>query len=207
MVQALVDYLNAPGVVPLQRMNDNFDGDTINERWSVNTIAGSNTEQMSDGVDQGFEIITDTTSVNRSSISFNAIRHYEETGCKVIHVSQAVSTTSIGVQGGLSNTEPDVGDDSIIVGVETAFDGSNFMLKTERSTNTIVSLGVAIDANFHTFEAELRASSGLGSIDGVLSAVSTTNLPTSPLQPIWEVITRTTASRTGRIRYMEAYNT
>ena len=206
--QSLTDALDpAPIIVPKQHFVEWFSGDAIDTIWTVTTLAGSNTEQMSDGVNQGYEIITGTSSANRSSIAFNNIRHYEETGCVFIHVSQVTSTASIGSQTGLSATAPEIGDDTIAVGYDTALLGTNYMLKTERVSSTITDTGVAADTNFHKFKGQMRASSALASVDDVLSAVSTANLSINPMQPIHEVITRTAASKTARIRYYEAYNT
>jgi len=97
-----------------QRVVDDFSGDTLNERWTTNNVSGSNTFQMSDNIDGGFEIVTGSSLNNAGSITFNNIRQYSNVGASVIQVSQSTSAVDRLKQGGLSNSSSFVGGDDLV---------------------------------------------------------------------------------------------
>lgn len=204
MVQALIDYLNAPQVVPLQRVVDNFDGDTLNERWTFADIVGTGSGAMNDAIDGGYRITTGTTGSDFSHIFFNNINHYSETGSAIHATVTSTSTT---------NSEQYVGlhEQNLTTNHRITYSNhSSFtflQLFTSGTSPTLVDTTVARDTNPHNIFLELTSTSGIIKIDSVLEAISTTNLPTNELQPGFLMKTRTGAAKTGDISYLEAYNT
>ena len=61
-IQSLYDYMNTPNIVARQHFLDNFDGDVLNPRWEEEDQSGTNTYQMADEIDGGFEIVTGSGS-------------------------------------------------------------------------------------------------------------------------------------------------
>jgi len=185
-----------------------FSGQDIDTIWTKADVAGTNTFQMVDEINEGFEIITGSTAENRASIWFNGIKHYKEQGSKSIFTIRRVTSTEIGLVVGLSSIA-DVGgsgnDRAVTFNQQTGF----FQFNTHTgSTSTLVNSSIALDEVFHHFELEVTPSTGTMTMEGVLEATSTTTLPNDPVAPSFFVRNYTGGStRTGRIRYFEAYNT
>ena len=193
MVNALVDYLTPPGVVPLQRAVDNFDGDTLNERW---TITGSpTTSAMVDAIDEGYGI---TGSGTQAYMTFNGIQHYSKTGAVFIGVVRRVTTTRmlLGLSESTSSNDYFLTDNS----TTTSF---HRLLTKDATSSSNTDSSIAVDTIWHKHEGELKTSSSTLKIDDVLEVVHTTNLPSVDLNPRMHVM----ASSEGRIRYYEVYNT
>ena len=205
MVKALIDYLNAPGVVPLQRVVDNFDGDSLNERWTFNDISGTNSGAMADAIDEGYAITTGTGSFDSASIDFNQISHYSQISSIVEAVVFNEATTNNELTVGLSEQSQLDNNYALYHNSSTL---TNLALTTKDATTaTSTESSIAIDTNQHHPRLELRASSSLLSIDSVLEILKTDRLPTVALQPIFGERSRTTSAQIGHITYLEAYNT
>ena len=202
MVKALIDYLNAPGVVPLQRVVDNFDGNSLNERWNFNDVAGTGSGAMSDTTDGGYAITTGATFLNASEINFNGIEHYANTGSKVIGVIKNVTTTDFFQFCGLYDNS---------LNNQTIFEQSSFRSNPQLETRsggsqTLVATSLSFDANWKKFSIDINSTSHKLAVNDVLEAVSTSNLPAVALAPFFRQGTRASATRTGHIRYLEAFN-
>ena len=184
-----------------------FSGDALASIWTIGD-SGSGSSAMVDAIDEGFSMITEA-SLNRSrGLEFNDIRHYSNTGSKVIHNSRLVTGTAIiAMANGLAN-QWGFNQDFFYIGADTGEDSSNFGLRTaDGSTISQTSLGVSLDTNWHNFTGELKSSSSSAWLDGKFATVKTTNLPTLALMPHILVQTLNTAAKEARIRYLEAFNT
>ncbi len=205
-MRSLYELLHPLGVIAGQQVVDNFSGDSLNERWTTLNRAGTNTFQMNDGIDQGFEIISDTSELDSGVIAFNDINHYSETGS--VNISVARLVTSITDQFMFTGFTNDDGTSVDRVGLDTDSSGNTkFLLITTNVSNTTVDTGINLDLIFRLWRTEIQSSLCKLSDESGLLAISTTNLPDTPLQPYFRMGTRVFASRTGRIRYMEAWNT
>lgn len=204
---SLYEQLFPLTTVMKQRVVENFSGDGLNERWTTRNYTGSNTFQMSDNIGEGFEIVTSGTNGSNGAIDFNNRRQYDPALMTIIAVTQAVSNTLSTVEvGTFSNTVFVVATHFILMGMNTPNDASNFTVRSSNGALSSTSTTVALDTNFHTHSAVMGASDLLYSIDGNLEITKTTNRPTNKSYPHLNVTTQTTAAKTGRIKYLEAYN-
>ena len=192
-----------------------WDGAAVGRKWqitfdsspaSVNNIptsrwfqTGTGTFSMSDEIDGGFNIYTNSV---KASISFNNIREYSETGSVYIGVGKI-----------LLNNGADIGHYGFMDNTGTSTSSLNAFFEVGAATtlqyntnNARTSTSVSNDTNWHVLKSECKASSCEGTIDGVLSAERTTSLPTAPQQPVFENRGAGGVSN-ARIRYIEAYNT
>jgi len=187
-----------------------FDGDDRDTtRWTSTNFGGTNTFQMSDGIDQGFEIVTQASTNARGQIDFNGIRHYDESASELIFVMQRVSTNCAVHCGFLQSNELfNSGDDSASWQESTANTYKN-VYSTDGSTASTTNSSVAIDTNFHVYKLVMNCPTNIqGYIDGVLEVTKTTNLPNvGRNEPAFLVKTLSASSGTGRIRFLEGYNT
>lgn len=184
-----------------------FSGSQLNTEWTFTNDAGSGSGAMSDVIDDGYKITTGASNNNSSRIHFNDIRHYSNTSSVFIMIAKIGSTSTIGARMGLANVQSVAAISNSIGFRYFSTVGANFQGSTvDGSTENAVTLTVA-DTNFHTFQGELKTTAAKFIIDGVLEGVSTSNLPTSNMDPFLWIQTKTTAASTGNIRFMEAYNT
>jgi len=187
-----------------QRFWEWFSGDDIKSYWNFNDIFGTNSGAMSDEVDGGYVITTGATTSHQGAIEFNNKRPFEETGCVGIFVMKVDESTNRRIFGGLSNSVT-LGSDYIAIYNDSST--TNYEFQTRQSSVTTVASSVTNDESYHVHKVEGLSSSATGTIDGVLEATNTTNLPTSPLQPIFATLARSASARNGHIKYFEAFNT
>jgi len=205
LVQALIDYLNPPGVVPLQRVVDNFDGDSLNERWLVVSSIGAS-ESMDDAVNAGWSASTGTTTSSASvRITFNSLKQYAFDGSVSIWVTKTDNTANVntffyGFSSGINEFT-----DHLLGILKTS--ETNYVISSRDTASNIVSSSVARDTAYHKHQLETRPSSAVYFIDDVLEAISTTQLPNTAQQPIWRIRNSDTTDIKGNVLYMEAYNT
>lgn len=203
---SLHEHLFPFTTVMKQRVVDNFDAESLNERWSQTNFAGGGTVSMEDAINEGLKIVTNTTSLDAAQIDFASnARHYSHTASVVIGVMRLVVTnlqqTVVAFRGTTT------GNDFAFAGCNTTDSTSLFVLRTaDASTVTFTASSISLDTIFHTHKIELTSSNMLHTIDGVLETTKSTNRPTIKQQPVFLVQTRTSAARDGRIRYLEAYN-
>jgi len=203
MVKALIDYLNAPGVVPLQRVVDNFDGDSLNERWTLTDSTGTGSGAMNDAVDGGYRLTSGTGFFDTIRIDFNNIAHYEETGCVFIGILNIDSTTSNTQSAGLADTGPASPHRALYKNAS----GSTFLqLETNGGSTTTGDSSIAIDTATHKAQIDMRSASALLTIDDSLEIVNTANLPTQPMQPTLVMLGQAGSAKTGNYNYCEVFN-
>jgi len=207
-VQSLYEKLFPLTTVMKQRVVDNFSGDTLDERWTFINTSGTGSGAMSDTVDGGYAITSDTITFTRSAIWFNDINQYSPTGSVSIGVtkSDAVGSNSAGHNVGLCDDD-DIGavGDTVTI---NQFDDTYRLQTGNNGTETNVTIGTDADTNYHVRVVEALTSSGKAYYDGVYGAVSTTNLPDTVIQPAFLSQTRESGvAHTANINYFEAYNT
>ena len=190
-----------------QHFWDWFSGDSVNARWRQRDVGGAGTFSMVDAVDEGFSVLTNTTSADHSMIDFNDKRQYEPTGSVMISIFRIVTLTSRVVQVGLGNdsTDPTVNaGDSAFINIGS---GSFYALRSNDGvTRTSIDTSISNDTSFHNHKIECGSADIKETLDGVLEVTKTTNRPTIKLQPFLMAYNSTSQAE-GRIRYCEAYNT
>lgn len=204
MVESLYSKLHNPQVVAKQRFVERFDGDALDERWTL-IETGSGTSQMSDGVDQGYEYITGTTSADRGAITFNVIRPFDDDAAVFIIVCQKVTATSnfsdYGFYGILSTGR----NYSIVQNVDSV--GFYRVATDDGSSASQTNYSDANDETKRLHRGELNGTNFRTWMDGILKVTKTSDLPTIGLEAFWRSRTAAAAAKTSRIMYFEAYNT
>ena len=190
---SMYESRSALTTVQKQHFVEWFSGSALDSYWTTVDVSGTNTFQMADSVDGGFEIISGATSGNRGMITFNNKRQYDPASFELI------STYST---------------DGSVIGMWYVYssqgnDNGNIQLSTSTgSPTTTVTSTTARSATAKTFKLVGTASNVTMTIDGVDLTVSTTNLPTVKMQPSFMSHAEAGAgARTGNIRYLECYNT
>ena len=183
---------------------DWFDGNDVKNMWTKKDVQGTGTFAMVDGIDEGYSVTTSAATSDRSGLSFNNIRHYNKTGSVIIIVAKrnTVGLLRSGFRNVLDTT-------TIQLAQVQCNDTSTFKeLITGDTSLTVTATDIAVDASFHAYKIELSSTDCQLTIDGVLKATNTTNLPTLDQQPnpIW-VQEIGTGAVEARVRYCEAYNT
>jgi len=206
-LDSMYQHLGDEQSVAKTHMVEWFSGGALNSQWTTTDLAGTNTFQMSDTVDGGFEIITDTNDNDRGQIEYNDIRHYNHLGSAFIAVSSSVSSTFANRDIGLIGTpNPDTPLHYYQASLDTDAGTVFRMISKDTSFSATVS-DVTIDTNFHVFKGDTDGTTMNLFIDGLLKVTKTTNPPAAKMQPQMFCRTRSAAARTYRIRYFEAYNT
>lgn len=206
LVESVYELFNKLTTIAKQHVWEWFSGSVLHNKWTTNNVQGTNTFQMADVINGGFEIITGTTSGDHGSITFNDKRQYAFDASIIIFVMQQITAASYRCQAGFSDSNNLISGDSAYIDNNTDF--TNYRLLTFRlGGGTATNTDIVQDLLVHSFKVETKVSSVEGSMDGVLKATNTTNLPAVKMQPAFEEKTLTTAAKTGRIRYLEARNT
>lgn len=189
-----------------QRVVDDFSGDSLNERWTFNTISAG-TGATNDVIDGGYKIISNTTSGSGGYISFNDVVRQYGANSKFIASVRLSSTASIRGQVGLIDVHDFSGIDRYSMAVDTPTN-ANWNLVTEKTSSTVTDTTVAFTTNLTNVSAEMRGTtSAVGWVNGDFSAIATTTLPTLKMQPWAYHTTTTTTGKSMDILYFEAYNT
>ena len=189
----------------LQHKVYHFSGSDLDSEWTFTDHLGTGSGAMNDAVDGGYTITSDSTTFDNSSINFNDINHYSHNSSVIISSFKRDGTDSwtqtmlVEQLASLSDTGIQILDDT-----DNTYKQMNTRLN---GSGTAVDSSVVIDTLMTTYKLELKASSCVAHINGTLEIIKTTDLPDVALQPVFRVGTRTTAAKTGSIRYMEAYNT
>jgi len=202
--ESIYEHLFALTTIMKQRVVDNFDGDTLNERWATRDITGTGTFAMLDEVDGGFRITTGVNTSDSSSIWFNSIDHYDHNASVVIWVSRRAT---IGfTAAGLSNNKFDTSSHATNIQDDTGDTNKEF-ITVDASAATSTSTGVAIDTIFTGYKIICGASTYTAFVNGIQRATNSTNLPNAGMSPHVNVFARGAGSRIVDIRYYEAFNT
>ena len=202
--QSLIDQIVPAGVIPLSHVVDNFNGDALNERWTENATGGGS-GAMLDEENGGYRLTTSSSgSGNSRRIHFNGINHYSQTGAVIIGVvrrNDAVSRLITGFAGsgaGTANT----------VGLYNDAAATFMSLKNVKSFSaSTVNTSIGIHTNWTEYKVGVRSTSTVMSLDGVLEATNTGQLPDFDFEPQFYGNNSEAAEKRFDIRYMEAYNT
>ncbi len=184
---------------------DWFYGNDLKAYWRKANFIGTNTFQMVDEINEGFEIVTGANSNDQGFIDFNNINHYDNQNCIEIWTMRAVESTTRRQQTGLFE---DFTLSQNFATVTNDTDETNYVLATrDATTASITASSFPIDEIFHRHKLQLFATFALYSQDGILGITHTTTLPTVGLNPGGSMLTRAAGVRTGRWRYLEVFNT
>jgi hypothetical protein len=169
-------------------------------------VAGSNSIAQDNEIDGGLKLITGTGASNNIQIDFNNNRPFAHNHAKTIGVIQKESTENCFMDGGFKDGYGDDNNQLSFCHIEEYSSIDGIFLQTGSTTTT-----TGADANalirWHTYEIELTPSNNTLKLDGMLKATSTTNCPTSKLQPAFKCLTRVGSSKVGKVKYCEAWNT
>lgn len=183
-----------------------FSGDALDSIWTQNNELGTPIFQMADAIDEGFEIVTDT--VETGSMDFNNIRHYSNTSAVfIMAVRKTAGSATDRFHIGLSKDQLNLNTNDRFQWGDSA--GSTFksLLTEDTTTFTIVDSTITTDTVWHYYRGELFTSYSKGYIDSNLEAITTANLPTNTMQPLFRAVQTTGGTNhSTRIKYMEVFN-
>jgi hypothetical protein len=203
---SVYELFNPLTTIARQHFWEWFDGNDLSSIWNKNDLVGTNTFQMADAIDEGFEIVTGAGGSDNGQIDFNAKRHYDPTECIMIAVARNKSLSANRLRIGLGNTAFNVNVQVMFLEANTQ--DTNFELATSDATLSFTATDVTLDSNFHSIKLEGTSANVQLTLDGVLKVTKTTNRPTSNVQPQMYVLDLATSSaKTGQCRYLEVFNT
>jgi len=204
---SLYEQLFPLTTVMRQRVVENFSGATLNERWTTNLFVSAPTFQMSDAINGGFEIVTIAQNNTGGSIFYNNVaRQYDNTSSVIIWVDK--QETNANVLGGLTNNHVGFSIFRNCAYInETAGEASLFLNVGNASSSTQINLSTNPSTTQKSKKIECKAASVEASVNNVLEGIATTNLPVAALQPRWGYRAVSATVSTGRVRYLEAFNT
>jgi len=81
---SVYEISTSPRLIKKQWFVDYFDGDTPRSWWHRTNDSGSSTFSMVDGLNEGVQLVTGTSTSEFINIAFNNINQYSPTGCVVI---------------------------------------------------------------------------------------------------------------------------
>ncbi len=202
MVNSLYEYIQPLTVIANQHFICNFDSDALNERWTKSGLFGTSVGAMVDAVDEGFKSAWSVDSVN-TTYTFNDFRQYSNTGS--VFIAQTKRTTAgqnlVGLTGtDRHNTNYYSYEDSTAVTFKR-------MVTKNGSCATGTDSSVAVGVNWTTVSAQITSSDASMSISGILELTTTSTLPTTKLQPIFQQVAISSSNVDISMRYFEAYNT
>lgn len=188
---------------------DLFQGDALDtDRWNEENNTGTCTFAMSDTINGGFSISTNTTAGGHGAITFNLKRPFSNTASVFISRFRSDNLSDYLVHAGFSEVANAVTPSNDWALWRHQFNTANFLISTsDNTTSSSTQSSVARDDQYHTFKATLGASNCIGDLDGVQEITKTTNLPSAKLQPNLAVRNSDSIVHTGYFTYYEAYNT
>ncbi len=182
-----------------------FYGNDLKVYWTKNSVQGTPTFAMVDDINEGFEIVTSAVTNDTGSIDFNNIRHYDPTSAIIIGIVRNLSIADHRMDIGLAN-ELEGATDFVVMNSDSSF--TNYALQSVAiPPSSTTESSIPNDIIFHRHKIELFSTFMQLHIDGILEVTKTTDIPLDSLQPVFNSSTRTTASKTHRIRYLEVFNT
>jgi hypothetical protein len=204
MTNSVYELMHPLTIERKTRFWDWFDGDDLRNWWNFTDVAGTGSGAMVDSVDEGYGVTSGASDNNNSEIDFNNIEHYDFNNSIVQFIARTTLSTSRFLISGLM-TDKTV--QTHLAGFQDDSDRTFSVLNTGNGSETLVDTTLGHDTNFHIIKIDIFPTFVKLYIDGALEATSTSNLPDQAMQPYFRMGTRTTAARTGHIRYLEAYNT
>jgi hypothetical protein len=204
----LYELLNGSSIAN-QRVVELFTGDSLNERWRQQDISGTGTFAMvGHGAGGGLSITTGAVAGARSEIDFNNIRQYDPAGCAFSAIVERITDGGANFdlnQTGFVSTDANANNKVVML------NGNNItfirMATNNAGSSTAVDSTVVDDTVVHKYDVSITATLARGTLDGDMFGVSTTNIPTVKLQPVFmQSNSSSTSASEAIIKYYEAYN-
>ncbi len=202
----LYELLNGD-VLANHHLVERFIGDTLDERWQTTDVVGDGSSIMRDNVGGGVHVLTGTSTNDKETLNFNNINQFNQNGLE-LHVSfGATVADNRKVAAGFTSNTNSIGAHHIEANNDTS-NTFQVLRSSDDTTSTDVATTVtSSDSNIRLFLLKLFSAHATLHVAGDFEAVKTDVLPNARMQPMLEIVTRTSASRTGRFRYFEAFNT
>lgn len=183
-------------------------GNDLKVNWNKSNGAGVGTFAMVQNAhNEGFSVVTGAVANDNSSINFNQIRHYDPRAVVVETISRILRTTDAISANGLFFGINNDTIDSEWYGFDSALH-TNFQLFSDLGGGgTYTDTGIVLDTNFHRFKMEGQLTVTLLSVDGILRASKTDELPILKMNPQLLSVSRITTPFEQRYRYFEVFNT
>ena len=209
------------------RFVENFSGDALDaDTWGTGYTNGTGAFAMADEVDGGFKITSGGSHDNNNSwISFHGnvtaqtapVCQFNPYGSVIIDVIKYPLAKSVYATagGGFSSigkpSQTSASGQSNAVHLVNVSAGANFRFITTNAGNAQTSYGadtsVAFDNNYHCNKIELKPSSAENTLDGVLVATITGQLPAHDQAPCYGSQGYNASNPAIQLLYVEAYNT
>ena len=187
-----------------QRFVEWFSGKSLPSYWNTDNITGTGTVSMADSVDGGLTITAGSGGADMTAIEFNNKTQFSPNASTCIVVGKTtaskqggwgmlndVSAGTHGIKTVINSTNTDPVRLYTADGSESAQTASSFICSSAQ-------------ASFNLYKMWIESSNAYLSINGVLEATKSNNMPTSAMQPFAYV---RLSSGITHIRYLEAYNT
>ena len=215
------------GIPKRQWFQEWFTGKSLNtDIWGTGYTNGTGAFAMIDSVDGGFKITSGGSHANNNSwISFHANvtsitapnKQFSPYSSVIIDVMKYPLAKSVYATAGGGFSSTGRGDQATSSGESNAVHlvnvsaGANFRFITTNAGNTQISYGadtsVAFDNNYHCNKIELKSSSAENTLDGVLVATLTGQLPAHDQAPCYGSQGYSNSNPAIQLLYVEAYNT
>ena len=204
------DVANPQAVIARQRFVENFSGQELNaDIWttSYNVGAGSNPTPELGG---GGVLISSASggTGNKWQIDFGAgVGMYDPAGCTMIAVYQKVVNDTASSSDVFLTSDATASDPAQHILI---FDeGSGVKLQLQNSGSNLTDTGLPSGNPNLAVKIDCSSSAVNLSINGILRATSTSNIPTSGCNPMFRVRGRGVNSNEHQMRvtYCEVYNT
>ena len=224
-VASLYEQLFPLTTVMKQRFVDNFSGDDIDsDRWGKgyqDSNAGTYDISMNDAVDGGLRCTSNTGTnhgvyigfvPNASAVVTQSVRQYAHNGSVIIWgqrwntISSEINSSNAGF---MEQGRTDAA--SVNMSVCRFSSGSSFFqhrVANGGGSQTDTASTVSTDTSLHTHKIELTSTNSQYTIDGVLEATITTNLPAAKFAPCFGLQNGATGTSSEfDLLYVECYNT
>jgi len=186
------------------RMFDWFVGAVLDNRWNAVNEQGIGTFTMVDTYLEGFEIKSGGGSGDNSLIEMDGRSHFDaEVGIGMIAVQHRFSNGQGTVKCGIT---PNPGTNSNAGFLENDAAQSFQRLVTNFSGTNTVDTSLIPDQLTHVMKLKQIPGNMTLTMDGVLEATSTSNVPISGQQPFYLARFGTSTAGIGRISYLEIWN-
>ena len=203
---SVYEMTNPLTTVRKQHFWEYFSGATLNSRWRQENITGNTgTATMNDAVGGGLKVYAGNSGADMSAIDFNDKRQFSPTASTCIVIGKTTASKQ-GGWGMLSDVSTGLhGIKTVINSVNTdpvrlyTADGN-----TESGETATSFLCSTAQASFNTYKMWIESSNAYLSINGVLEATKSSNMPALKMQPF--AYARLSLAYTY-VKYMECYNT
>ncbi len=195
-------------MVRKQQVVENFSGQTLNERWTLNNPIGSGSGAMLDAIDGGYQLTSGSNLNDIQSINFNSIAQYDFDLSAIYLVMRKDEADARMAGGLLDGDEPAAAQNHMFVRIDDVTDGGNDSLATGNgTTSSQTDLGVASTTTQINYLLRKFATYATAHRNGVFVGVKTTLLPTGKMEPLFKVKNKLAgAGRKCSIQYLEALN-